>query len=65
MIFVTEGWTSWASWAACTVSCGQGFRVRFRSCRTRDNRCIGQNIDQENCNLPACIGGNARERYKL
>ncbi|KAJ8376139.1 hypothetical protein SKAU_G00067190 [Synaphobranchus kaupii] len=57
-------WSSWVSWAACSVSCGGGTRQRTRSCASpapqhRGRQCEGNDVHIDFCNSEPCpIHGN-------
>lgn len=54
------GWSLWSSWSACPVSCGEGVRVRKRTCDSPKplfggEDCTGSDTDEQMCKLPnAC-----------
>eukprot|EP00093_Oithona_nana_P007993 07993.XXX_283722_282649_1 [CDS] Oithona nana genome sequencing. len=54
-------WDQWSEWGECSVSCGQGFRERTRSCQGNQHgnglrySCNGPRKDYESCSLPDCI----------
>ncbi|XP_047376655.1 hemicentin-1 isoform X2 [Sciurus carolinensis] len=52
-------WTTWASWSACTVSCGGGARQRTRDCsdpvpQYGGSKCEGSEIQSDFCNSDPC-----------
>uniref|UniRef100_A0A8D2B9D0 Hemicentin-1 n=1 Tax=Sciurus vulgaris TaxID=55149 RepID=A0A8D2B9D0_SCIVU len=52
-------WTTWASWSACTVSCGGGARQRTRDCsdpvpQYGGSKCEGSDIQSDFCNSDPC-----------
>nr|XP_051676343.1 hemicentin-1 isoform X2 [Oryctolagus cuniculus] len=52
-------WTTWASWSACTVSCGGGARQRRRDCtdpapQYGGSRCDGSDVQSDFCNTDPC-----------
>ncbi|MGH0125472.1 UNVERIFIED_CONTAM: hypothetical protein FKN15_054569 [Acipenser sinensis] len=57
-------WTSWVSWAACSVSCGGGTRQRTRACASPSpqyggRQCEGNDVHIDFCNSEPCpIHGN-------
>ncbi|CAG5895700.1 unnamed protein product [Menidia menidia] len=57
-------WSSWSSWAPCSVSCGQGQRTRYRSLipETEGSVCHFEEIQQKSCNPgtcpPLCVRAN-------
>ena len=54
-LFVVDGgWTDWAVWGACSVTCGPGLKVRTRSCTNPEPLnggalCVGVNQESEIC----------------
>ena len=58
---VNGSWSQWSSWQPCSVTCGEGNRVRFRTCSNPAPKwngmdCPGTNISTESCNLHECKG---------
>lgn len=58
---VNVGWSSWESWKACTITCGNGQQSRRRYCdnpvpENNGVYCLGQGFDYNSCTLPACPG---------
>ncbi|XP_075792870.1 hemicentin-1 isoform X2 [Pelodiscus sinensis] len=57
-------WATWASWSACTVSCGGGSRQRTRDCsdpapQFGGHKCEGSDLQMDFCNSDRCpIHGN-------
>ncbi|XP_019412229.1 PREDICTED: hemicentin-1 isoform X1 [Crocodylus porosus] len=57
-------WALWASWTACTVSCGGGTRQRTRDCsdpapQFGGHKCEGSDVQIDFCNSDPCpIHGN-------
>nr|XP_048286978.1 hemicentin-1 isoform X1 [Myodes glareolus] len=52
-------WAAWASWSACTVSCGGGARKRTRACsdpapQYGGSQCEGSDIQSDFCNSDPC-----------
>ncbi|CAC5378594.1 ADAMTS5 [Mytilus coruscus] len=58
-IVANGGWSSWGSWGACTVTCGNGQRSRRRFCNnpmpaSGGASCQGEEYDYNSCPLSAC-----------
>ncbi|MBN3302329.1 HMCN1 protein, partial [Amia calva] len=57
-------WSSWVSWAACSVSCGGGTRQRTRACSNPSpqhggHQCEGNDVHIDFCNSEPCpVHGN-------
>ncbi|KAA8580474.1 hypothetical protein FQN60_013432, partial [Etheostoma spectabile] len=49
-------WSSWSSWALCSVSCGQGQRTRYRSLipETEGANCHFEEVQHKNCDPGPC-----------
>ncbi|XP_037550324.1 SCO-spondin-like [Nematolebias whitei] len=49
-------WSSWSSWATCSVSCGQGQRTRYRSLIPDGERtdCHFEEVQHKSCNPGSC-----------
>lgn len=48
-------WSAWNQWSPCSVSCGDGFKRRYRSCNNPapmygGYSCVGSGEDVEQCN---------------
>ena len=54
-------WDQWSNWGECSVTCGQGFRERTRTCQGNQHQnglrysCQGPRKDFESCSLPDCL----------
>uniref|UniRef100_A0A674IMN9 Hemicentin-1 n=1 Tax=Terrapene triunguis TaxID=2587831 RepID=A0A674IMN9_9SAUR len=63
-IIMDGKWAAWASWSACTVSCGGGTRQRTKDCsdpapQFGGHKCEGNDIQIDFCNSDPCpIHGN-------
>ncbi|XP_011902754.1 PREDICTED: hemicentin-1 isoform X2 [Cercocebus atys] len=52
-------WATWASWSACSVSCGGGARQRTRDCsdpvpQYGGRKCEGSDVQSDFCNSDPC-----------
>ncbi|KAI3355049.1 hypothetical protein L3Q82_017927, partial [Scortum barcoo] len=49
-------WSSWSSWAPCSVSCGQGQRTRYRSLisETEGTDCQFEEVQHKSCDPGPC-----------
>lgn len=51
-------WSPWTAWQSCSVTCGQGKKLRSRSCiggAPGDGKCIGSSTSAQVCTKPACV----------
>ena len=58
---VNGSWSQWSSWQPCSVTCGDGNRVRARTCsnpapKWNGRDCPGTNSSTESCNMRKCKG---------
>ena len=55
----SRNWTHWENWTKCTDECGDGQRIRSRSCKIRDSSfgCVGKDYEIEGCNNKPCSNG--------
>ena len=58
-ISVHGGWSSWAGWEACSVSCDEGVKKRHRTCTSPaptvfGHYCIGDSVDFDICHEQPC-----------
>ncbi|XP_006825050.1 uncharacterized protein LOC102803094 [Saccoglossus kowalevskii] len=56
---VDGGWSGWSDWSACSLTCGQGTRVRSRQCNNPvptfgGTHCTGENTRVTECDIPDC-----------
>ncbi|KAF7239860.1 Thrombospondin type-1 domain-containing protein 1 [Varanus komodoensis] len=54
-----ESWSLWQAWSPCSVTCGDGFRERYRECLNSlllpvKQGCVGQQQDISPCSLEEC-----------
>jgi len=61
VITVDGGWTDWTDWSSCSVSCGDGERIRTRNCSNPTPLdggadCTGNNTDWQSCHQQGCTG---------
>ncbi|XP_075117575.1 SCO-spondin-like [Leptodactylus fuscus] len=55
----TGNWSAWSGWMDCTKTCGEGVRLRTRTCNNPTpfgggDYCEGLSIDMEPCQLGPC-----------
>ena len=57
IIFATGNgnWGAWESWNPCTVTCGAGTTIRYRSCN--GGSCSGLYHETTSCFIAQCPGG--------
>jgi len=58
---VDGGWSVWAGWGGCDVTCGSGTKSRTRTCDDPipahgGEYCLGINIDTVVCLVDTCPG---------
>ena len=59
LLSVDGGWSTWSSWAGCSVSCGGGTWSRSRSCTNPSAQhgghyCVGSSTEDTGCNNHPC-----------
>ena len=53
-------WASWGDWSTCTKTCGGGTQTRTRKVETYETKvgdCIGEPIEEQECNTGICPAG--------
>ena len=58
---VDGGWNDYEDWSPCSEECGEGTRVRSRSCSNPapsngGKECEGDSHETESCNTDPCPG---------
>lgn len=58
---IDGNWSTWTTWSACSASCGNGTKVRYRKCdnppaQYGGSYCEGQNLEISECYLGSCAG---------
>ena len=60
-LVINGGYTHWSEWSECSVTCGNGTRLRYRNCTNPEPMGGGTNCDEigppdahEACALPEC-----------
>ena len=68
-ILVHGNYSDWSSWSECTVTCGNGYVTRTRSCDNpvpledgRNCSSIGHNVESRNCTRSDCPGKISRKQ---
>lgn len=61
---VHGGFSEWAEWGLCSVSCGIGAQKRLRRCNNPlpangGRRCVGSDTETRNCLGKPCPGGDS------
>jgi len=51
---VDGGWSAWTPWSTCSVSCGNGTRVRDRQCDNPPQELGGQSCSGNNDEIETC-----------
>ena len=57
-------WEEYSAWSDCSVTCGEGFKVRYRkteqNARNGGKNCSGSYEDITNCETKICKGNHKR-----
>ncbi|KAJ7369564.1 hypothetical protein OS493_038036 [Desmophyllum pertusum] len=53
---VDGGYTPWSDWTTCSISCGNGTSVRYRSCADPAPANGGENCTGESIQMKKCVG---------
>ncbi|WAR30275.1 ECT-like protein, partial [Mya arenaria] len=62
-LFIThcfvDGWDRWSDWSSCSVTCGPGFKHRYRTCNDTietilGGGCVGNDQEYTECNMTSC-----------
>lgn len=56
---IDGGWSGWSTFTKCNVTCGEGFRIRTRTCtqptpQYGGKQCVGLTQETKECDLPKC-----------
>lgn len=57
-----DDWGAWDSWQSCTVTCGDGVRMRYRECVI--DSCLGEDVDSEDCFADELCEGRCNDTFK-
>nr|CAD7441765.1 unnamed protein product [Timema bartmani] len=58
---VDGNWSPWGDWSTCSVSCGPGYRRRYRTCTNPEPQFRGAPCDGENLQVEKCSGINCNQ----
>ena len=51
---ITSQWQGWGEWSHCSLSCGNGARIRARACIGGHGSCSGEWTETKDCLLDKC-----------
>nr|CAD7197525.1 unnamed protein product [Timema douglasi] len=60
-IFLDGNWSPWGDWSTCSVSCGPGYRRRYRTCTNPEPQFRGAPCDGENLQVEKCSGSDCNQ----
>ena len=51
---ITSQWQGWGEWSHCSISCGNGAKIRARACSGSQGSCSGEWTETKDCLLDKC-----------